>query len=339
MTHGPARDDETGDVGVGHRVGVARTGEASPGAAADSGVDVRTRCRVSGVRASGGRVIGVETADGPLDAELVVGADGRGSVVAKSVGAREYLAKAPGRVPVWGYFATGAQESRLRVARRGHLAFLASPTDSGLYMAAVCIDHDDAGDFNRDRETNYREAVRSWPELDDIVCGAERDGPLRVMSRWHGYFRESAGPGIADALCQAQALSAAISATSGSTAARDTAMERWWQNRDRGSYDMYWLAMQMGRAGQTSPLITEVLRRIADDPDGPSALLRVLNQDMSSSRLFTAPRLLAATVATLRDHPGRRRETYADIRRELAAEVEKRGARMRLPKRLGLGSA
>ncbi|WP_018178959.1 NAD(P)/FAD-dependent oxidoreductase [Jongsikchunia kroppenstedtii] len=316
-------------------------------AAASAGVEVRTGCRVAGVRMSADRVVGVETATGPIEAGLVIGADGRGSVVAKSVGAREYLARPAGRIAIWGYFAAGPQEPRIRLGRKGDLGFLASPTDSGLYMAVVGVDCDRAGDFNRDREANFRNALKSWPELDDIVRGAERDGPLRVMANWHSYFRESAGPGwalvgdagqfkdffagqgISDALCQARSLSAAIGSATGSALAQDEATKKWWRARDRSSYDMYWLAMQLGRPGASSPLVSEVLRRIADDPTGGATLLKVINRDVPSTKLFTTPRLLAATFTTLRKYPHRRRETLRDIRTELAAEIEKQRARMR----------
>ncbi|MEV0674476.1 NAD(P)/FAD-dependent oxidoreductase [Mycobacterium sp. NPDC050441] len=314
-------------------------------AAIRSGVDVRNRCRVTGLRRTGDRVTGVETADGSLDGHLVVGADGCGSVVAEAVGARKYLVKPPGRVPVWGYFMAGAQEPRLRIARKGNLAFLASPTDSGLYMAGVAVDHAGAHDFNRNREAHFRNALGVWPELDDIVRGAKRVGPLRVMMNWHSYFRESAGPGwvlvgdaghfkdftpaqgIADALCQAKSLSTVITATSGSAAEQDEMLTHWWRRRDRGSHDMYWLAMQMGRPGTSSPLITEVLRRIADDPDGATTLLKVLNRDLPSRRLFTVGRLLAAAYTTLRKYPGQSRATFAEIGALLAAEVDKHRAR------------
>jgi menaquinone-9 beta-reductase len=315
--------------------------------AANSRVDVRTGCRVTGVRRSGERVIGVETVGGPLDAGLVVGADGRGSVVAESVGARKYLVKPPGRIPVWGYFATGPQEPRLRIGRKGNLAFLASPTDSGLYMATVGVDHREARNFHRDRETNYRDALRAWPELDDIVSDTERDGPLRVMANLHSYFRESAGPGwvlvgdaghfkdftpgqgISDALCQAKSLSTAIGATTGSAAAQDEATKRWWQHRDRSSYDMYWFAMQMAPPGPPSPLVTELLRRIADDPDGAATLLRVINRDLPSTKLFTIRLLLAAAYSTFRNHPDQRRASFAEIGGQVASEIDKLRARLR----------
>lgn len=315
--------------------------------AANSGVEVRTGCRVVGIRRSGSRVIGIDTVDGPVGADLVVGADGRSSVVAKSVGAQKYLVKPAGRIPVWGYFATGPQEPRLRIARKGNLAFLASPTDSGLYMAAVGIDHREVDDFNREREAFYRNALRSWPELDDIVRGAARDGPLRVMAHWHSYFRESAGPGwvlvgdaghfkdftpgqgISDALCQAKSVSMAIRRSVGSAAAKqDAALKRWWQQRDRSSYDMYWFAMQMAPPGAPSPLVTEVIRRLAADPNGAATLLKVINRDLPSTKLFTTPRLLAAAYTTMRNHPDQRRTTLAEIGAQIGTEIDKLRSRL-----------
>ncbi|WP_067970390.1 NAD(P)/FAD-dependent oxidoreductase [Mycolicibacter icosiumassiliensis] len=322
--------------------------------AGNVGVDVRTGCRVAGTRTSGSRVNGIDTVEGPIDAALVVGADGRGSVVAKSVGARKYLVVPGGRMPVWGYFATGPQEPRLRIGRRGNLSFLASPTDSGLYMAAVGVDHREIDAFNRDREANYRNALRQWPELESIVRDTDRDGPLRVMANWHSYFRESAGPGwalvgdaghfkdfspgqgISDALCQAESLSMAISASAGSASAQDVALKQWWQQRDRDSYDMYWFAMQMAPPGAASPPVAEVIRRIAADPKGAETLLKVMNRDLPSTKLFTPPRLAAAAYTTLRNHPDQRRTTLAEIGAQFGTEFDK--LRTRLGSRAALAT-
>lgn len=317
--------------------------------AVEAGVDVRTGCRVTGVCTHNDRVTGVDTADEPVSADLVIGADGRESIVAKSVHARKYLVKPAGRIPVWGYFATGPQEPRLRIGRRGNLAYLASPTDSGLYMAAVAVDHREAADFHRNREVNFRNAIHAWPELDDIVRHAERQGPLRVMANWHSYFRESAGPGwvlvgdaghfkdftpgqgISDALRQAKSLCSAISESTSSATTRDEALQRWWHHRDRTSYDMYWFAMQMAPPGAPSPLVIELLRRIGRAPDGAATLLRVINRDVPSTKLLTTPRLLAAAYTALRSYPGQRRTTLEEIGSQLATEIDKFRTRLRSP--------
>jgi 2-polyprenyl-6-methoxyphenol hydroxylase-like FAD-dependent oxidoreductase len=323
--------------------------------ATNADVHVRTGCRVTGVRTHNDRVIGVNTADGPVNAGLVIGADGRGSVVAKSVHAYKYLVRPAGRIPVWGYFATGPQEPRLRIGRQGNLAFLASPTDSGLYMAAVAVDHREASKFHRNREVNFRNAIRAWPELDDIVRDAERQGPLRVMANWHSYFRQSAGPGwvlvgdaghfkdftpgqgISDALCQAHSLASAICESTSSSLARDEAMKRWWRHRDRTSYDMYWFAMQMAPPGPPSPLVIEFLRRISCAPDGAATLLQVINRDVPSTSLLTTPRLLAAAFAALRNYPGQRRTTVGEIGTQLTTEIDKLRTRLRFRRMPYLG--
>jgi menaquinone-9 beta-reductase len=143
-------------------------------------------------------VVGVETERGRLRARLVVGADGRRSTVAALVGAGEYHVAPPRRMFAWAYFEGVADsEGRLRLGRLGDLAFLASPTDSGLYMAGVCPPLGVKDAFLADRERSFVAGLGAWPEVADLLAGATRIGAIRVMANWHGYFREAVGPGWA----------------------------------------------------------------------------------------------------------------------------------------------
>ncbi len=167
-------------------------------AAASAGADVRTGTRATGLLEEDGRVAGVETEAGALRARLVVGADGRRSTVADLAGATKYNLAPPGRMFAWAYFEGASDpEGSLRFGRLGELAFVASPTDAGLYMAAVCPSVGDKAAFLADRERNFMTGLGQWPELADLLTGANRIGPIRVMTDWHGYFREAAGPGWA----------------------------------------------------------------------------------------------------------------------------------------------
>ncbi|MGH3541277.1 MAG: NAD(P)/FAD-dependent oxidoreductase, partial [Mycobacterium sp.] len=158
---------------------------------------------------------------------------------------------------------------------------MASPTDGGLYMAGIAVDVDKVREFHADREHNFVEGLARWPELADLLAGAQREGPIRVMTDWHGYFRRSAGPGwvlvgdaghfkdftpaqgIADALRQAQRLAASITGGLDQDGELDARLRRRWQWRDEDAYDMYWLAKDMGVPGVSTPLITSVIREIA----------------------------------------------------------------------------
>src|ERR1700757_1937038 len=243
-------------------------------AAAAAGVDVRTGLRVTGLITEDGRVTGVDTAAGPIHAQLVVGADGRHSTVASLVGAREYHVSPAGKMFAWAYF-EGVQdrEGRVRIGRQGARGFLAGPTDGDLYMAAVGVDMTEQAEFHTDRDANFTAGIRAWPELADVIADGRRVGPIRVLTNWHGYFREAAGPGwvlvgdaghfkdptpgqgIGDAFRQAARLAPAIEEGMGNTSP-DEAMRRWWHWRDDDAYEMHWFATDMGASG-AAPLWTK----------------------------------------------------------------------------------
>jgi menaquinone-9 beta-reductase len=319
-------------------------------AAAASGVEVRTGTRVTDLLREDSRVVGVETAGDALRARLVVGADGRRSTVAALAGAREYYVAPPGRVFAWAYFeGAGEAEGRLRLGSLGDLAYVASPTDAGLYLAAVCPPMAARDTFLADREGGYAAGLAAWPELADLLAGATRVGPIRVMASWHGYFREAAGPGwalvgdaghfkdpspaqgIADAFRQGERLADAIVA--GLTDGRiDDELRRWWRWRDEDGDEMHWFAADVGTPG-SPPLATQIIRDIAPDEEAVEGLLRVLDHDLPPSGLFTPRRIGRAAVRVARERPGE----IPAMAREFATEVRKgvvRSRRRRARRRL-----
>ncbi len=290
-------------------------------AAAAAGAEVRTGLRVTGLLTEDGRVTGVATAAGPIRARLVVGADGRHSTVASLVGAREYHTAPAGKMFAWAYFeGVHDREGRARIGRRGARVFLASPTDGDLYMAAIGIDMAEQAQFHTDRDANFTAGIRTWPELADVLVDGRRVGPIRVLTNWHGYFRESAGPGwvlvgdaghfkdptpgqgIGDAFRQADRLAPAIEDGLGNTSP-DVAIQRWWHWRDDDAYEMYWFASDMGAPGAASPLTMRLMRDLAADPMATQMFLGVLDHQVRPSQLFTRPRGARAAARALLDRP------------------------------------
>jgi menaquinone-9 beta-reductase len=321
-------------------------------AAASAGAEVRTGTRVIGLLWERGRVVGVETAEGALPAKLVVGADGCRSTVAELAGAREYYVAPPGRLFAWAYFEGAAEvEGRLRLGSLGDLAYVASPTDAGLYLAAVCPPMEVRDAFLADREGGYAAGLAAWPELADLLAGASRVGPIRVMASWHGYFREAAGPGwallgdaghfkdpspaqgIADAFRQGERLAEAIAAGLDGGAGIDDELRRWWRWRDEDGDEMHWFAADVGTPG-SPPLATQVIRDMATDQEAIEGLLRVLDHDLLPSGLFTPRRLGRAAAHVVRERPGEipamAKEIATEIRKGVARARQRR-ARRRLP--------
>lgn len=302
-------------------------------AAREAGADVRTGCRVTRLLMDGDRVAGVETDAGPIHAQLVVGADGRHSTVASLVGAAEYHVTPPGRVTVWAYYAGVAnREGRMWLGRVGELAYLAGPTDSDLFMAAITTGFANQAEFHADRDANFTAAIRAWPELSEAIGGGHRVGPIRVLTKWHGYFRQAAGPGwvlvgdaghfkdpmpgqgISDAFRQAEQLAQAIEDGRDNNTI-DASMHRWWRWRDDDAYAMYWFASDLGAPGAPTPLNTALSRHMRDNPEAPLMFLRLLNRDISPSEFLTPSRLARIAARALLDRPDRAFAAIKEIAR------------------------
>jgi menaquinone-9 beta-reductase len=311
-------------------------------AAGAAGVELRTHTTVTGLVEEGGRVVGVRTREGALRAPLVVGADGARSSVARLAGAEEYHQTPPGRMFMWGYFEGVEPDGRVWLGKCAETSFLASQTDNGLFMAAAGVSVDRRSELRGDRAAGLAEALAGWPELDETVAGAERIGPVQVMSRWHGFFRRPAGPGwalvgdaghfkdptpgqgIADALRQAVELAAAIEKGLGGEGSIDALLRDWWAWRDRDAWEMYWLAHDMGAPGLTPLLFQEIQRRVVSDERRSEGLMRVLNHDVEPSEVFTPGLALAAMSSALMTQRGQRRILLREARGLAADELRRR---------------
>ncbi len=314
-------------------------------AAREAGAAVRERTGVAGLLWERGRVAGVETTAGELRAPLVVGADGARSTVAALAGAREYHRTAGRRAFLWSYF-QGVDESERRVwlGTIGRDAFLASPSDGGNFLAAYVTPVERREELRRDRTGAYERGLAGWPELAELVAGARRVGPVRTMAGWHGFFRESAGPGwallgdaghfkdptpgqgIADALRQAVELAAAIERALGG-GDPDTPLREWWRWRDRDAWEMYWFAHDMGDADRAPLLNRAIQERLAADPALVDDFLRVLGHELPPSQLFDPTFVLSVLTRALREGRGRRRALLAETRTLALQELRRRKQR------------
>ncbi len=315
------------------------------------GVDVRLHTRVTGLVEKDGRVAGVRVAarDGTtstINADLVVGADGRLSTIARLVGSRRYHVLPSERLSTWSYFSGVPREaeSRLFYHRHGDEFIVAAPTDNDLYLAVSCPSVEQSPAYRADGEGAFNRAVATCEPLADLLAGTKRVNKFRGLTRFEGYFREATGPGwvlvgdsghfkeptpgqgISDALRQVEKLSAAIARGISSPVKLDAELRRWWRWRDKDSIQHYFFCFDVGRRGPISPVRLELLRAVAANDEWRMDFLDIFMHRKYPRDVLSPVALAAATaraVANPAKRPGALGDAYdivrEEVRRRLAA--------------------
>jgi flavin-dependent dehydrogenase len=216
-------------------------------AAAQAGAQVEHGVSVTGVLTAGDRVTGVQTSCGPRAARLVVGADGRHSRIARSVGATAYVDEPPATIAYYTYWErTGIDQ--LHVWLEPGRFFGVFPVGDDRVLAFVQAPHREFDAFRADPINRYRSEFANRSALAELIGGGEPAEKLRGIGELPTFFRTSAGPGwalagdaghhkdpvvargIADAFRDADLLSAAILA--GWDSGLDAAVARYPAQRD-----------------------------------------------------------------------------------------------------------
>ena len=333
-------------------------------AAARAGATLMPRTRVVDVlRAHDGRVRGVEarvTGGGALrlDADLVVGADGRNSTLAKLVGAREYLGYDGPRACYWAYWrrppAWDPHELHNHFAGRdAHVVF---PTDGDLLLIGAVPTVERAREWRGNHAEEYLASVRACGAIGPFLGDDAPESRVRGVLRMRYWFRESAGPGwaligdaghhkefvlglgISDALRDGRALADAV--VDGDPAA----VRRWWRRRDVERVELFHWGRELGSAEPVTAMQRLIASGLAAEPELGLRLGAVIDGRLSPFDLVPASRTVRWLAAALmRGDTAPLGDLPAAVRRRARARWELRRRRMlaRSPEPLpcGRGSA
>lgn len=227
-------------------------------AAREAGAEVRHGVSLTDLQfGPAGRVIGVSLKAPGGDAiavgtGVVVGADGRQSLVARRLEAQAYVAGTGSSGYVYGYFADMADDGTHWYFEKDTAAG-AIPTNDRQHCVFVAVPQDRFADtFRRNLDDGFlRLAEANSPDLREDIANARLVGRLRGFAGGAGYLRQSHGPGwalvgdagyfkdpltahgITDALRDAELLSRAV------LDGRERAFARYQDERDSLSRPLF----------------------------------------------------------------------------------------------------
>ena len=166
-------------------------------------VEFMERTSVSDLLWNGDRVAGVQLADGQsAHADLVVGADGRHSLVAKKVGPATEHETPPYRALYYRYVSgfvgpDGTSPDAPEFSQLGDELAYIFPSDSGLTCVAVSVNLETFRWLREDFEARYAERIAAHGGLASRVAAADADGRLAGCGPGRNYVRVPWGPGWA----------------------------------------------------------------------------------------------------------------------------------------------
>jgi 2-polyprenyl-6-methoxyphenol hydroxylase-like FAD-dependent oxidoreductase len=170
-------------------------------AARAAGAEIRENFRVTEVTASGDRVTGIRgSARGrpavTETASLVIGADGKRSLVAAAVGARRYRERPVRSFASYTYWA-GVPVTAGELYQRPGRAVAVFPTNDELTMVYTAAPIAEFASARADLEGHYLRTLDQCGDLGERVRGGTRAERLRTTPDQPNTFRRSHGPGWA----------------------------------------------------------------------------------------------------------------------------------------------
>jgi flavin-dependent dehydrogenase len=319
-------------------------------AAEDAGAQLRFRTRVLDLVRSGERVTGVvarsDAGAVTLHADLVVGADGRNSTIARLTGAPEYLVTDRSRAGYFAYYRApdawphdwdstlehlgtdlryvfrcdGDEVLLTYVGERASVK--AWPAEARAQAFARAL----AGSPSTAPLTEGRAPLRPMVGLLDVRFFYRQPvGPGYALVGDAGHFKDFVtGQGMTDAFLDAEQLSAAI------VDPRPGAFEHYWRARDVKTLPLHLDAINQGAVGWNEPFLRWVLARVAPHPELCARVTRMLDRELDPAELITTRTLLSSLLSAIAHGRGDVLRGFVSTARRTVSEKRERKLRQRL---------
>ena len=278
-------------------------------AAAEAGAEVREGFTVTDILVEDGRVTGVRGhgSDGRTVTEhgrVVVGADGRHSLVARTVQPEQYHEKPPLLVGYYSYWSGLAMDGRFENYIRPDRGFAAWPTHDDLTLVVGGWPYAELEANRTDIEGNFHKMLALAPQFADRVAAATREARF-VGTAVPNYFRRPYGPGWAlvgdagynkdfitaqgmhDAFRDAELCATALDETFSGVRPFEAAMGTYQATRDAQVLPMYEFTCQLATLESPPPELQQLLGAVHGNQEAMDEFARVMAGVLSPAEFFS----------------------------------------------------
>jgi flavin-dependent dehydrogenase len=284
-------------------------------AAAEAGAEVRERFPVQEVIQEHGRVAGIRSNRVTEHARVVVGADGLGSVVARSVRAPVYNDHGTWSCAYYTYWA-GVELDGVELYPRPGRAIIATPTNGGQVLTALNWPGSEFHKVRADVERHFTEALELAPSLAQRIRTATRTDRFRGTSRLPNFYRRPYGDGwalvgdagyhkdpilalgISDAFRDSELLARALDDGLSGRVALDRALAGYEQRRNELSGPGFQSTLEFARLEPPPAHMQQLFLALRDNPAERDRLFGTFAGSVDPAEYF-APDNLARILAPL----------------------------------------
>jgi flavin-dependent dehydrogenase len=258
-------------------------------AAVQAGAEFRDQFSVEEVVTEGDRVMGIRgrSKGGELvteNARIVVGADGKNSVIARLVGAPVYEEQPAGSCAYYSYW----RDVPMPVAElypRPACMLIAAPTHDGLTLLIVYWPEAEFAQVRENVEARFMAALDAVPALAERFRAGTRAEKFRGAGDLRGFFRRPHGPGwalvgdagyhknpitaegITDAFRDAELLAGAIDDGFAGRLAPAEALAAYESRRNEAIMPLYRMTCDLAKLEPPSPEMQGLFFALKDNPE------------------------------------------------------------------------
>ena len=278
-------------------------------AAADAAAEIREGFNVEEIVIENGRVAGIKGhskhgASVTERANLVIGADGRYSILAEAVNAERYNEKPRLMAPYYSYWSGLPMNGHFETYIRPNRGFAAVPTHDDLTLVIAGWPFAEFETIKTDIEGNYLKVLALAPEFAERIRRAKRVAPFAGTPS-PNFFRKPYGPGwlligdagynkdpitaqgIMDAFLDAERCVNALDEVFQGSRSFDEAMEACRRVRDQQAIPMYEFTTQLATLGPPPAEMLQLVAAMRGNQHGMDGFVKMNAGTISPAEFFS----------------------------------------------------